>query len=201
MSQLLDSGKVGYIVKRLRNEFPDIENEDVIKSIINTWDDTGLLHGLDGKFKRIVAIKLEELASLLVNNPELCIKVCDLDITVIALPIVRRMINEFTSFNYSLINGWGWTNDLFPDTEYVERNIMLFEILDVNMVVNKIINSIDGAVVLNKQLLSNEGNSDFEAYACALLSVEIAKIHKHQHRKHILCREPDGSITVKYKDK
>jgi hypothetical protein len=196
MSHLLDSGHVGNIVTKLRTEFPNITEEEIINHVIDKWKNTGLLDGLNGTFKKLVAFKLEELATLLINYPEYGDRTNG-RIDTLAFPIVRRMINEFTDFSYSLINGWGYTGEGVSN-EYFERNLMLYEILDVNLVVSKIVNSFDSSLVFVKDLLGDNIERDNEAEACALLATQISNYHKHLHRNHVLHREVDGSIKVIY---
>lgn len=195
MSQLLDSGHVGNLVTKLRMEFPNITEEEIINQVINKWDNTGLLDGLNGKFKKLVAFKLEDLATLFINNPELGEGIQP-TIDVMSFPIVRRMLNEFTSFNYSLINGWG--NDDLSTDEYFERNLMLYEILDVSVVVNKLINSFESCLEFTKDFSGNDAGLDNEAESCALLAKEISQHHKFVHRHHVLIRQKDGTIKVMY---
>ena len=196
MSQLLKSGMVGNIRTKAIESGLDPSSSEVIQAVVNAWSNSGLLEGLAGYFKQVVALKLEEAAHIMVNYPD----AYNERIETLTFPIIRRILSKLQSADYNTNLGFDVPDDDNWFYETMDRNKKLMELLDTNMVINKIDNAYDSSLKMAKDL-SDYPNIDVEAEAAAILSDIICDIHVRSFSGLLLKREKGNVIVVKQKEK
>lgn len=148
MKLLLQSGRIG------RNETQE--------EILAAWIDTGLLEGLSGDKRIIVANAMERAAKIILTN-----KIGDWDLDAYVFPIIRRVCSKIMSEDL---------NDMFKIKQdlTVLKNFILNNI-DIEKLLEQVNNSYKLIEKGLKNISQDQRIFDYEAETCFILSNYIAK--------------------------